>query len=96
MWHKLYVRVSLDGMCLSSGNFVVMYFNGAVYDWVIVDHESGEIFTRSDILDMRESTVEYVTANWCDNILRVAADLIMHEKGYNLCDYEQRLIKLWR
>ena len=96
MWYKLYVRVGFDGMRSSSGNFAVMYFNSTTYDWIIDDHESGEIFTRSAIVDMRETTVEYVTANWCDNILRVAADLIMHEKGYNLTDYEQRLIKLWR
>lgn len=38
--------------------------------------------------------MEYVTANWCDNILRVAADFITHEKGYNLCDYEQRVVKI--
>ena len=96
MWYKLYVRVGLDGMRLSSGNFAVMYFNSVAYDWIIDDHEIGEIFTRSDIVDIQERAVEHVIVNWCGNILRDAADLIMHEKGYDLTDYEQRWIELWR
>lgn len=79
MWYKLHVRVGLNGMRLSSGNFAIMYFNSTTNDWFVQDHESGGFFTRSDIVDMRKTTTLYDTAKWCDSIL-MAADLIMHEK----------------
>lgn len=92
MWYKLYVRVGLDGMRLSSGNFATLYYN-TTYDWIVDDHESGECFARSDVVYMRENTIEYVTRYWCDKVLADVIMLVTYNEGYNLNESDQRIIK---
>lgn len=93
IWYKLYVRVGLDGLHLSSGNFAILYYNGTTYNWIVDDHESGEWFARGDVVYMRESTIEYVTAYWCDKVMADEAMLIMHNDGYTLNECDRRRIK---
>lgn len=93
MWYKLYIRVSTKGLRVSSGNFATLYYNNMTYDWIIDDHENGDLYTLEDIRDLQSETICYETACWCDVIIRDVARLVMQHPGYNLSDYDSNRIK---